>query len=76
MKRKLVLKKRSISNLNIFRLTGGTGGNSLDDETNQQPSQQCNNNPTQNQNTCVYTECHDGCSVAPTRCMVEPPTHP
>ena len=81
MKRKLVLKKRSISNLNIFRLVGGTGtsngnGNSLDDETNQQPTYNCAPPPTQNQHTCVYTNCYDGCSVNPTQCMVEPPTHP
>ncbi|WP_298426688.1 hypothetical protein [uncultured Kordia sp.] len=76
MKRKLVLKKRLISNLNSFKIAGGTGGNSLDDETNQQPTTQCTPNPTQNQNTCVYTDCHDTCSIDPMRCMVDPPTHP
>ncbi|WP_420574911.1 hypothetical protein [Kordia sp.] len=78
MKSKLVLKKRSISNLNIFRLVGGTGdGNSLDDETNKPPpTTECNNPPTQNQHTCMQTDCHDGCSVIPTQCMQDPPTHP
>ncbi|MGH1383633.1 hypothetical protein [Kordia sp.] len=77
MKRKLVLKKRSISNLNIFRLVGGTGGgNSLDDETNKPPSEYCNAPATQHQPTCVYTDCYDGCSIIPNQCMVDPPTHP
>jgi len=76
MKRILVLKKCSISNLNIFKLTGGTG-NSLDDETNTVPPTNSNYcDPTQNQNTCVYTDCHDTCSIDPMRCMMDPPTHP
>ena len=76
MKRKLILRKRSISNLNLFKLTGGTHGDSLDDETNKPPTNQCDANPTQHQNTCVYTDCYDGCSVNPAQCMVDPPTHP
>lgn len=75
MKRKLIFKKRLISNLNSFRIAGGTGGNSLDDETNQQPSHDC---PTQSpQVGCRETvDYPENCSGDPVRCMVDPPTNP
>lgn len=66
MKKKLVLKKILISSMNAQKLVGGTGGgNSLDDETN--------TNPT-------YISCPDSeqpnCSADPRKCMVDPLTHP
>lgn len=65
MKKRLVLKKILISSLDSQRLLGGTGGNSLDDETNTDPT---------------YVNCPDSeqpnCSADPRKCMVDPLTHP
>ncbi|WP_430411796.1 hypothetical protein [Kordia sp.] len=74
MRKKLVLKKRLVSNLTVQKVVGGTGGNSLDDETNQQPSEQC---PQTQQQGCRHTVNYpDDCSAEPWKCMVDPPTHP
>ncbi|WP_046756183.1 hypothetical protein [Kordia jejudonensis] len=75
MKRKLEFKKHSISKLNSYKIAGGTGGSSLDDETNQQPTHDCQTQQPQNgcRNTVDYPA---NCSADPTRCMVDPPTHP
>ncbi|WP_298510240.1 hypothetical protein [uncultured Kordia sp.] len=77
MKRKLVLKKHSVSNLRSFKIAGGTGeGNSLDDETNQVPTGTCVQTQQQ-QNGCRHTRDYPAdCSAEPWKCMVDPPTHP
>jgi hypothetical protein len=65
MKKKLVLKKILISNLNPQKLLGGTG-NSLDDETN-------SISIIEGCNTINYP---NDCSAEPWKCMLKPPTHP